>query len=297
MNSTRDPLHGCSAARPFRIAISLPLFVMLLFAGQNALANISASERTALLDLYASTNGSQWINSAGWGGGVGTECAWFGVTCAPDGNSVEQLSLANNQLSGPLPSNLQDLSSLTLLFLGNNAITGSIPPLAGMQELRDFAIGSNLLSGPIPPINALTHLSSFDVGNNQLNGNIPDISGLTALYLFDLSDNHIGGGIPALSNLPLLASFNVSDNQLTGHLPSLAGLTNLHSFYVSDNQLGGPAPALPSPNALTANGSRLCPNLLQPSTSPEWDAATGTTPWYLNCADDTIFRNGFDSNP
>ena len=140
MNSTHDPLRGCRAARPFRIATSLPVFMLFLFAGQHALANVSGSERTALLDLYASTNGSQWINSAGWGGGVGTECAWFGVTCAPDGNSVEQLSLANNQLSGPLPSNLQDLSSLKLLFLGNNAITGSIPPLAGMQELRSAAI-------------------------------------------------------------------------------------------------------------------------------------------------------------
>ncbi|HET9033076.1 MAG TPA: hypothetical protein VFN25_09235 [Dokdonella sp.] len=258
------------------------------------MATISSDERTALLDLYASTDGAHWTSSLGWGGAVGTECTWYGVICAADGNSVEVLNLAGNGLTGTLPSNLQDLSLIKQLFLGNNALTGSLPMLAGMQHLQDFAIGSNLLTGSIPPIDSLANLSSFVVGNNDLDGSFPEISGLTALFEFDLSDNHITGGIPSLANLPTLASFNVSDNELGGSIPSLLALNNLQSFYVSGNQLGGNMPAVPNPSALVDNQSRLCPNFLLPSTSPEWDAATGTSPWYQDCSNDIIFRDGFD---
>lgn len=231
------------------------------------------------------------------GGAAGTECAWFGVICAADGNSIEQLWLTDNNLSGPLPSSLQDLSHLDLLFLGNNLITGTIPPLAGMNELTDFGIGSNLVDGPIPEIGSLSQLALFDVGNNNLSGPLPDLAGLTRLYLFDASDNQLSGGLPALSTLSALTSFNVSDNRLSGPVPSLAGLDRLQSFYISDNQLGGLPPATPDPSALVDNGSRLCPNALIAVTSPEWDAATGTTPWYQECSDDVIFRDGFETLP
>ncbi len=293
MNSKHQPQRDM-AAKTLGKSVSLLLLLALLFAWGQAAANVSAPERTALLDLYSSTNGAQWTNNVGWGGGIGTECAWFGVTCAADGNSVEQLSLAGNNLVGPLPSNLQDLSSLKLLYLGNNSITGSIPALAGMQDLENFAIGSNQLTGQIPPINSLSHLVSFVVGNNDLNGGFPEISGLTSLFQLDLSDNQLIGGIPSLANLANLASFNVSDNLLSGAIPALDGLNQLQSFYISDNQLSGAMPAAPDPNALINGASRLCPNFLFPSTSAQWDAATGTSPWYQDCGNDIIFRDGFD---
>lgn len=283
-----------SAARPVRIFAVFPVILVLLLGCTSASANVSDLERLALLDLFASTNGATWANSAGWGNGIGTECAWHGVTCAADGNSVEQLDLTGNNLSGALPASIQNLTGIKQLFLGNNAITGAMPILSGMQQLQDFGIGSNLLTGSIPPINGLANLSSFIAGNNDLIGSFPEISGLTALFQFDISDNHIVGGIPSLANLPTLASFNISDNEISGTIPSLAGLNNLQSFYVSGNQLSGAAPGAPDPNALVNNESRLCPNFLFSSTSPEWDAATGSSPWYLECTDDVIFRDGFD---
>jgi len=63
----------------------------------------------------------------------------------------------------------------------------------------------------------------------------------------------------------------------------LQGLTNLQSFVVSGNQLTGNVPSIPSPNALVAGGSSLCPNFLTHTLDPAWDAATGVTPWYSNC--------------
>jgi len=57
----------------------------------------------------------------------------------------------------------------------------------------------------------------------------------------------------------------------------------LMNFFVSSNQLTGNVPSVPSPNALVAGGSRLCPNLLSLTPEPAWNAATGVTPWYANC--------------
>ena len=58
----------------------LAILVLLNFSSL-AYAGISASERAALLDLYASTHGASWIKNTNWNGAAGTECTWLGVTC------------------------------------------------------------------------------------------------------------------------------------------------------------------------------------------------------------------------
>jgi hypothetical protein len=47
--------------------------------------------------------------------------------------------------------------------------------------------------------------------------------------------------------------------------------------------LTGNVPSVPSPNALVAGSSILCPNFLNHTPDPNWDAATGHSPWYTSC--------------
>lgn len=47
---------------------------VLFLASGAARAAIPASERQALLDLYASTNGAGWTTKTNWNGAAGTEC-------------------------------------------------------------------------------------------------------------------------------------------------------------------------------------------------------------------------------
>ena len=75
----------------------------------------------------------------------------------------------------------------------------------------------------------------------------------------------------------------VSSNQLSGWIPALTSLTNLDTFRVDTNQLTGNVPSVPSPSALTAGSASLCPNFLNHTPDPAWDAATGVTPWYTEC--------------
>jgi len=81
-------------------------------------------ERTILVRMYLNDGGSSWALNSGWLGN-GDHCTWEGVICSPD--RVTELALANNQMSGPFPSDLNGLSSLKILNLSGNELVGSTP--------------------------------------------------------------------------------------------------------------------------------------------------------------------------
>ena len=87
-----------------------------------------------------------------------------------------RLHLWDNRLSGPIPSSLGDLAELEELRLEENDLTGSIPPELGrLRALEQLMLFENDLSGPLPPeigsLRALTHLGLF--GNAGLAGPLP----------------------------------------------------------------------------------------------------------------------------
>ena len=312
-----------SATRRARRGCQTLAVLLLAACALPAAAAIAASERAVLQALYNSTSGDGWTlpspmpaGKLAWkttpGGAfqaVGTECQWIGISCSADGIHVTMVNLPAMNLVGTLPSTaptaLNQLTALKSLTLNNNQLTGAIPSLTGLAALEHVDIRTNRLtgplpsltgltalkgvfaafndlSGPIPPLSGLTALNNLTINNNRLSGPIPSLSGLKALSSFLVSDNQLTGSIPDLSTLTSLSAFVVSGNQLTGTIhPSISGLTSLRTIHLGRNQLSGPVPAAP-PN-LVAGMSSLCPNDLTPSTSPAWNAATGSTPWSSRC--------------
>ena len=243
----------------------------LLLTVGNALAQGSvATDKAALVALYNATDGANWITSTNW---KTTEplSTWHGVSTDANGR-VTGLSLAQNQLSGPIPAELGNLSNLQQLSLSRNKLTGEIPvELGDLTNLQYLWLHSNELTGEIPvELNQLTQLRRLYLGGNQLTGEIPTKLGhlyrleylnlagnqLTgtlpewptysthALRWLDLSGNQLTGSIPEWwSQLGQLELLNLSDNQLTGTLPEwLRWLTQLRLFNLSDNQLVGEIP-------------------------------------------------------
>ena len=89
------------------------------------------SDRLALEALFKSTGGANWTNKTGWM--TDAELGdWHGVTVDEEGR-VTQLSLPENGLAGPLPSDMQQLSALRRLDLNNNQLTGPIPAELGQM--------------------------------------------------------------------------------------------------------------------------------------------------------------------
>jgi len=219
--------------------------ILVLIPMSYADAQIPADEREALIALYNSTDGVNWSNNTNWLGAVDTECTWYGVACA--GGHVKLLILPTNQLSGSIPPQLEDLSSLERLYLNSNQLSGGIPPeLGDLSNLQQLLLDSNQLSGSIPPqLGALSNLTSLYLYSNQLSGGIPpELGNLSSLQWLYLNSNPLGGGIPPeLGDLSSLRDLLLDSNQLSGSIPpELGDLSSLDLLGLSSNQLSGSIP-------------------------------------------------------
>jgi Leucine-rich repeat (LRR) protein len=112
-------------------------------------------ECKALVALYNSTNGPGWLNHGNW---LVTNIPsdWFGVTVWAGhiyaiSFSMYGLYKMGNNLSGRIPSELGNLTSLITLDLSDNKLTGSIPSEIGnMTSLLNLWLQGNRLEGDVP---------------------------------------------------------------------------------------------------------------------------------------------------
>jgi hypothetical protein len=211
-----------------------------------AVSDIPQSEKKALLDLYNSTNGDNWTNKTGWDFNTPVTSAWYGVDVSSD-NHVVNLIMLDNNLQGPLPESIGNLTQLRLLSLGTNKITGRIPTsIANLSNLIHINLYNNQLTGGIPFENVnLPNLKIIGLFNNKLNGAIPaNIGNLQSLEYLLLSYNELTGTIPkSIGNLTKLYDFSVGINQLTGEIPKEIGnVSSLVLFRVELNKLTGTIP-------------------------------------------------------
>jgi hypothetical protein len=209
-------------------------------------AQVSSEEREALIALFDSTGGSNWIDNTNWLGPVGSECTWFGVYCS--GGLVRYLLLYDNNLVGSIPSQIAQLRGLANLDVERNSIGGSIPEALGsLDALEILAMGSNEIDGVLPSsLGSLLNLRQMSLYSNRLIGAIPsELGDLRNLQSLHLENNRLSGPIPdEIGNLFDLVRLDLDGNRLEGPIPaSLANLTNLTHLVLNDNQLVGSIPA------------------------------------------------------
>ena len=131
------------------------------------------SDRVALMALYNSAGGSGWTDNTNWGSAEPLDM-WFGVTLLGNGR-VEELSLPGNDLRGTLPADLGSLTSLNVLNLSDNRLSGTLPDLRALTILTTLNLGDNQLSGTIPDwLGDLLQLQNLYLNGNQLSGCVPD---------------------------------------------------------------------------------------------------------------------------
>ncbi len=259
------------------LAISLSLSFV-----QAAQAAVPEQERNALIALYNSLWGINWLNKTGWLGPAGSECSWYGVACDGAESTVIRLSLANNFTAGYIPDEIINLTNLQTLDLRDNRMYLSVPAALGnLRKLEALDLSGNYLSGPIPPelgnlsqlrvlrlntphppwnpglwgqvppeLGNLSKLEILELGGNLLNGSIPvELGRLTNLKHLNLAGNPIGGSlsgsIPSLlGNLRNLQTLRLQNNLLSGSIPPAIGdLENLQSLDLHSNQLTGVIPS------------------------------------------------------
>ena len=193
---------------------------------------VPSDDRAALVALYEATDGPNWTDKTNWltDSDLST---WYGVTVS--NGRVTKLELKENNLTGAIPPELGNLSSLDSLRLDVNRLSGAIPAeLGNLENLEWLILFKNQLSGTIPvELGNLENLRSLYLHENQLSGAIPvELGNLENLTWLWLHENQLSGAIPVeLGNLTNLTILSLSNNQLTGTLPqSLTRLTKLETF-------------------------------------------------------------------
>lgn len=145
-------------------------------------------EDVRVLNSFRSLSlGSSWTDEQG------DPCmptSWDWVTCS---NTVPpritKISLSGKNLTGEIPTELNNLEGLTELWLDNNLLTGPIPGMSKLVNLKILHLENNRLTGSIPnDLGGLPKLVEVYVENNSLSGNIPT-SLLTGKNVFRYDGN------------------------------------------------------------------------------------------------------------
>lgn len=251
---------------PIAVKVVKSFIFCLFLLNCSASAQINVGDSLALVDLYHSTNGPAWKNSNNWLNSKVSE--WYGVSVT--GTRVTGLYLVNNQLDGPLPASLGNLTEISDLYLSSNNLSGTIPNSIGnLVALTFFYLNNNKLEGSIPtsignatalrelhlehnkltqeiPISFkyLRELREVVLAYNQLTGSIPDEPGGKQIQQLELNNNQLSGSIPvSLQNIRNLRIVKLNNNQLTGEIPAGLAPVICYLFDLSSNQLTGSIPS------------------------------------------------------
>jgi len=139
-------------------------------------ATVCPPDRNALSDFYHSAKGGEWTESDDWILPQNDHCLWFGVTCKND--SVTEVNLTNNGLSGKLNGRVSELHSLEVLDLSDNDVKGTIPLEIGeLSSLTHLRLSFNSFISTVPTeLGNLQNLKLVHFHGNRLQGTMPKVN-------------------------------------------------------------------------------------------------------------------------
>ncbi|CAL5070383.1 unnamed protein product [Urochloa decumbens] len=223
--------------------------------------------------------------------------------------TVRYISLGSNKFNGQISPNLCVLQYLRVIDLSDNQLSGPLPPCIGDLSFQGTSSGLNywnLFCGRgiqypafrytscydqrgfrfFTKYNLYTYRQNFidmfhglDFSKNMLSGEIPpELGHLTDLKALNLSHNNFVGKIPAsFANMSEIESLDLSHNKLSGAIPrQLSQLSSLAVFSVAYNNLSG---CLPDAGQLSLfNMTSFEGNMDLREASPGSVCAAGSSP-------------------
>ena len=190
----------------------------------------SIIQRYVLAVMFYSINGDGWTNNAHWTSGE-DHCNWYGISCDNFKGVVSKLNLVANNLIGPLPTEISQLTGLEHINLSSNELVGPFPlDIAKLKNLKHLNLSNNKFQGSIhSEIKHLKIMKELILSFNQLTGTIPsEISNLAEIEVLDLSHNSFSGAaFDALHNLTTLKTVDLKSNLFRGEVGNLMTLKEL----------------------------------------------------------------------
>ncbi|KAK2404475.1 receptor protein EIX2 [Trifolium repens] len=143
-------------------------------------------------------------------------------------HSLVSLDLSVNRLEGNIPKSIGNICTLESFVADENNLSGEISDfinhsnnshcIGNVSSLQVLRLSDNQISGMLPDLSTLSSLSILELTNNKLNGEIPTTIGLhTELEFLMLSENFFEGIISEslFTNLSNLEFLSLSANSLT----------------------------------------------------------------------------------
>jgi Leucine-rich repeat (LRR) protein len=120
--------------------------------------------------------------------------------------------IAKNSVHGHIPSCLLQHKHLSVLHLGGNSFSGSIPNVPISAALTELVLSSNQLTGSIPDSIWQSNITKLDLSLNRLQGTLPSNMLQTAQAQLQLQQQ-----VESTSNVTVSVKLQV--NQLAGTIP------------------------------------------------------------------------------
>ncbi|KAK8514505.1 hypothetical protein V6N12_057407 [Hibiscus sabdariffa] len=181
------------------------MFLMLFTIIRTTLSSNSPSittDQRALLALKSHiTHDPHNLLAINWSTSISV-CNWIGVTCGSKHHRVTALNLSSMDLTGTIPSQLENISFLVSLSIRHNSFHGSLPTeLTSLHRLKYLSFGNNSFSGEIPSwFGYFPKLQCLNLYMNNFSGVIPStFDNLSKLKMLLLYDNNLKGQIPLTS--------------------------------------------------------------------------------------------------
>ncbi|KAF8410421.1 hypothetical protein HHK36_002950 [Tetracentron sinense] len=234
---------------------------LLLYISSISLAfSISSStDADVLIKLKTAMIGPEGSGLNDWklSSSPASHCSFSGVVC-DERSRVTSLNVSFVPLYGSISADIGLLKKLVNITLSCNNLTGRLPvEFANLTSLKLLNVSNNNLGGEFPEsiVSGLPDLEILDLYNNNFTGMLPtEIVKLKRLKHLHLGGNYFEGEIPAIySEIQSLHYLALNGNGLSGSFPaSLARLANLQELYVGyfNTYEGGIPPELGSLSSL-----------------------------------------------
>ncbi|GLJ43854.1 hypothetical protein SUGI_0913910 [Cryptomeria japonica] len=175
-------------------------------------------------------------------------------------SAIISSSISHNNLSGRIPGNIGQLTSLSELDCGHNQLQGTIPTAIGnLTYLSSLQLQDNQLTGKIPTqVGELRYLSNLMLYTNKLNGWLPQSLGRYCNFIVsDVSESGLEGPLPknlcmrglsdeipeGLWGAAKLKGLFLNNNKFEGKISAAIGQAkNLSQLKISNNQFEGRIP-------------------------------------------------------
>ncbi|XP_050287450.1 probable leucine-rich repeat receptor-like serine/threonine-protein kinase At3g14840 [Quercus robur] len=160
---------------------------------------------------------------------------------------LEILSLSVNNLSGPIPNFLGNITTLRYMNIENNLFSGMVPvELGKLFNLEILILSANNLSGELPvALTKLTKLTELRISSNNFTGRMPDFfQSWKQLEKLEIEASGFEGPIPSsISILSNLTELRISD--LVGgdsKFPNLGSSTRMNRLMLKSCNISGSIP-------------------------------------------------------